>query len=128
MMRFARLGNDCVKTGYKAMDVSQDARKATVYFQDPTNENTRIQETADLVIAADGYSLVRQKYYPERAPPLCWHQFMAWDHAATRISHRTHDGPSRDPANRKNGDYPISPDNEKGETLINWVAEANRYI
>ena len=66
-----RLGGDCLKTGYKAVDVSQDTDKATVYFEDPTNERDRIQETADLVIAADGiHSIVRRKFYPDEGPLL----------------------------------------------------------
>ena len=112
----ARLGDDCVKTGYKAVDVSQDVRNATVYFQDPTNENNRIQETADLVIAADGiHSLVRQKYYPEEGP-LLYAGINLW--RGTTRQPAFHTGRTMVLAGTlqtgKMVIYPISPDNEKG--------------
>ena len=121
----ARLGGNCVKTGYKAVDVSQDAKKATVYFQDPKNENKRVQETADLVIAADGiHSVVRKKYYPDEGP-LLYAGINLW--RGTTWQPSFHTGRTMVLAGTlqtgKMVIYPIAPDNKKGETLINWVAE-----
>ncbi len=120
-----RLGGDCLKTGYKALDVSQDTDKATVYFEDPTNEKNRIQETAELVIAADGiHSVVRRNFYPDEGP-LLYAGINLW--RGTTWQPAFHSGRTMVLAGTLQSGkmviYPISPENEKGETLINWVAE-----
>jgi 2-polyprenyl-6-methoxyphenol hydroxylase-like FAD-dependent oxidoreductase len=67
-----RLGPDRVHTGFTAVGIGQDERRAWCEFIDRPSGRSRDRIEADLVVGCDGvHSVVRRTFYPDEGP-LLW--------------------------------------------------------
>ena len=117
-----RLGPQAVRCGQEAVSVDPDAASVTLLDRD--SGQTRV-ERADAVISADGiHSAVRRQFYPKEGPPR-YSGHVLW--RASTVGKPFLTGASMvmaGHADQKLVTYPISrPHADRGESLINWIAE-----
>ena len=117
-----RLGADKVRTGFEGIKVDADKGELTVLNR---STGAEFVEKADVVISADGiHSALRRQFYPHEGPP----QFSGWMlWRATTIGKPFLSGRTMAMAGHKDHKlvvYPISKAYaDKGEAMINWIAE-----
>lgn len=118
-----RLGSDAVRFDRSLADLELNDGSVTAHFSSRTG-GAAGQETADLLIAADGiHSAVRRKFYPDEGMPK-WNRVTLWRSTA-RLAHFAM-GPSMlwaGHSRQKFVAYPIRHDPETGETLLNWICD-----
>jgi len=118
-----RLGSDAVRFDRSLADLELNDGSVTAHFSSRTG-GAAGQETADLLIAADGiHSAVRRKFYPDEGMPK-WNRVTLWRSTA-RLSNFAM-GPSMlwaGHSRQKFVAYPIRHDPETGETLLNWICD-----
>ena len=124
LMRAAveRLGPEAVRCGHEAVAVDPD--RGSVTLRDRASGQSFV-EHADAVISADGiHSAVRRQFYPDEGPPH-FSGCVLW--RATTVGKPFLTGASMvmaGHADQKLVTYPISrPHADRGESLINWIAE-----
>jgi len=120
-----RLGAARVHTGHHLVRFGQDRDKAWAEFVDRATNTPVGRVEADVLVACDGvHSTIRQLIYPNEGPPN-WNGITMWRAVTVGkpfLSGRTmimagHFG-------KRVVVYPISKRHEeRGEALINWVAE-----
>ena len=117
-----RLGPGAVRCGHEAVAVDPD--RGSVTLRDRSTGQT-VVEHADAVISADGiHSAVRRQFYPDEGPPH-FSGCVLW--RATTVGKPFLTGASMvmaGHADQKLVTYPISRRHaDRGESLINWIAE-----
>src|SRR5262245_52760188 len=122
-----RLGADAVRTGCKVVSFDQPSpRELEIDVIDRRRESA-FREHADVLVGADGiHSTVRRRLYPNEGPPQ-WSGEILW-RATTRQSPFL-SGRSMvmiGSRHRKVVAYPITPTDEDGEAVINWIAVLDR--
>jgi len=118
-----RLGPDAVTTGHAL--TSYESRDGDIAAQFRTSDGQTVDETANLLIGADGlHSTVRSQMYPDQGEPR-WGGAVMWRGTSQGIPIRT--GNSfvlLGKLEHRFICYPISkPDPETGLSTINWIAE-----
>ena len=95
---------------------------ATVFLQ--KGDGTKQEDTADLVIGADGMSSkLREQMHPNQ-PPIHWGGMMLWRGVTKGKPLRTgHSFVCLGERDRRMIIYPITPPDKDGNAVINWVAE-----
>ncbi|MEE3358477.1 MAG: flavin-dependent oxidoreductase [Pseudomonadota bacterium] len=119
-----RLGPDAVRLGVRVTGYSNNDDD-TVTVETVAADGTQAQETASMLIAADGiHSAVRAQMYPDQ-PPIHWGGAIMWRGTSPAAPIRTGAsfvGLGR--ARHRIVFYPISPaDPETGLSEVNWIAE-----
>jgi len=117
-----RLGADAVSAGWEAVEVDPDKGEITLLNRASGERRLR---RADGIISADGiHSALRRQFYPDEGPAR-YSGHVLW--RATTIGKPFLTGRSMvmaGHAHQKLVTYPISrPHAERGESLINWIAE-----
>ena len=118
-----RLGALEILTDHRLADFEQSGEGVTARFQ--RADGTMVEATADVLIACDGiHSTVRRQFYPDEGDPI-WNGNVLW--RATTLAKPYLSGRSMVMAGhqaQKFVCYPISRQaEERGEALINWIAE-----
>ena len=118
-----RLGALEILTDHRLADFEQSGEGGTARFQ--RADGTMVEATADVLIACDGiHSTVRRQFYPDEGDPI-WNGNVLW--RATTLAKPYLSGRSMVMAGhqaQKFVCYPISRQaEERGEALINWIAE-----
>ncbi len=118
-----RLGAADIMTDYRLTGFEQAADRVTARFQ--RADGTLVEVEGDLLIACDGiHSLVRRQFYPDEGGPI-WNGNVLWRGttlAAPYLSGRSMVMSGHQA--QKFVCYPISRQaEERGEVLINWIAE-----
>ena len=121
----ARLGEARVHTGHHIARFGQDRGGAWGEFVDRETGAPRGRVAADLLVGCDGvHSVVRRTFYPDEGPPR-WNGVMMWRGVTAGrpfLSGRTMIMAGH--FARRAVVYPISrAHEERGEALLNWVAE-----
>ena len=118
-----RLGADAVVPDHEAVQVTQEAGRATIHFRRRSNADALPPVTADLVVAADGiHSTIRAQFHPDEGPPK-WGGMTLW--RGTTIAKPYLSGATMvisGNAKTKFVCYPIR-NLEDGRQLINWIAD-----
>lgn len=118
----ARAGEDALVLGHKVTGYRQDAGGVTALIEGPDGP---VEETAEVLIGADGiHSAIRARMHPDQ-PPINWGGALMWRGTtrakpirtgASFVGLGTHE--------HRMVIYPISPpDPETGLAEINWIAE-----
>ena len=121
-----RLGAEYIRPGHRLTSLSQEGDKVGLTFSHrENNDTTSLNETADLVIGADGiHSTVRRHFYPNEGPPV-WNGSILWRGITESEPFLT--GRSMlmaGHAKQKFVCYPVSQEHlDRGRSLTNWVAE-----
>ncbi len=117
-----RVGPDSVQTNRRFTRFSQTADGVTAIFED--DRKNKFSTTADLLIGADGInSVVRYQLYPDQGAPH-FSGLILWRGATLHKPFLT--GRSMFMAGHNEQKvvvYPLTSPNEKGEQLVNWIAE-----
>ncbi|MFC7392058.1 flavin-dependent oxidoreductase [Scopulibacillus cellulosilyticus] len=120
-----RLGEDAIKTGHHLTSFHADENGVTAHFENRKTGRQIGSYRADCMIGADGiHSAVRRSFYPDEGPPkfsgnIMWRGLSKCPSFLTgrsmvMIGH----------LKQKFVAYPLRPQQEnKGEALINWIAE-----
>lgn len=124
-----RMGKDTVMTGMALRSFAHDDT-GVVLRVDDRNEGSEVERDAVALIGADGiHSVVRAQMYPQEGLPR-WGGIHMW-RGVTRMMPFL-DGRSWFIAGSNTDTklvvYPITPPDEKDESLINWVVEVRRGI
>ena len=126
-----RMGDDCIRAGWKCVGVGQDAGGATANFVDTDSGAERPAQCADLVVACDGlHSVVRRQLHPDEGPPLysgvnMWRGTTIWEPILSGASMIR----AGWLAGGKMVIYPIRDNVDgHGRQLVNWVAELETPI
>lgn len=119
----ARLGAADILTDHRLTGFEQTGGGVTARFQ--RADGTMVEAAGDVLIACDGiHSAVRRKFYPNEGDPI-WNGNVLW--RATTLAKPYLSGRSMVMAGhqaQKFVCYPISRQaEERGEALINWIAE-----
>lgn len=119
-----RLGENALMTNYHLASFSQDENQVTANFINKETGEKIHQETADVLIGADGInSVVRQQLYPNEGPPVYSQNIL---YRGTTIMKPFLNGKSMvmiGHMGQKMVVYPIHPEADAdGNVLINWVA------
>lgn len=119
-----RIGKENVLTGHHVSRWEETASGVRVYFTDRDGKDSGSEE-GSLLIACDGiHSTIRAKLYPQEGAPL-WARRILWrgvTKAKPFLSGRSMIMAGYQQV--KFVAYPISrQDSERGEPLINWIAE-----
>lgn len=122
-----RLGEECVIQGARVAQYSQSGEGVTLSVE--YADGTRAEESADVLVAADGIkSTVRRQMHPEAAEPV-YSGITMWRGTTLMEPFKSggtilHIGA---PQISSMIVYPIANDFEgTGKTLVNWVVEATR--
>ena len=120
-----RLGADCLRTAHHLASLDATGDRIRLGFTDGRAGKPVAEETADLVIGADGiHSEVRRHFYPAEGPPI-WNGAILWrgvTESAPFLTGRSMFMAGH--ANQKFVCYPVSRDHiDRGRSLTNWVAE-----
>jgi 2-polyprenyl-6-methoxyphenol hydroxylase-like FAD-dependent oxidoreductase len=120
-----RLGAERVHTGHHLASFGQDGNGAWAEFVDRASGAPRGRAEADLLVGCDGvHSVVRRHFYPDEGPPR-WNGITMW--RAVTAGRPFLSGRTMIMAGhfaRRIVVYPISrAHEERGEALLNWVAE-----
>jgi 2-polyprenyl-6-methoxyphenol hydroxylase-like FAD-dependent oxidoreductase len=115
------LGPEAVLTDRRVVAAASDPAGANVTWSDGRHE---VQESADVVVAADGIkSAVRAQRYPTEGPPQ-WNGSVLWRGISRIPGFLT--GRSMIMAGHREQKfvaYPIKPARADGTQLVNWIAE-----
>jgi 2-polyprenyl-6-methoxyphenol hydroxylase-like FAD-dependent oxidoreductase len=122
----ARLGANCIFTGWKCTGVDQDASGAIAHFQDIATSEVLPSQRADIVVACDGlHSVIRKALHPHEGAPLysgvnMWRGVSIWPPILSGASMIR----AGWLASGKMVIYPIRDNVDgHGNQLVNWVAE-----
>lgn len=120
-----RLGADAVATAHQLVSFTPgDAHTRPTITLEQRITGETVHDSADLVIGADGiHSTVRSAFYPDEGPPN-WSGNLLW--RSTTLTTPFLTGRSMFMAGHlphKFVAYPITPPNENGCQVINWIAE-----
>ena len=121
----AAIGADNIRTGHKIASFEQKDGKVVARFIDRESGAPLGEETADVLIAADGiHSTVRAHFYPDEGPPK-WNGVQMWRGVTEGKPFLTGRSQIWSGWNRqKFVAYPISRKLEnEGRALINWIAD-----
>jgi 5-methylphenazine-1-carboxylate 1-monooxygenase len=118
-----RLGEKSLITNHHLASFSQNEKSVTALFIDKENCQKIHEETADILIGADGInSVVRAQLFPDEGPPIFSQNIL---YRGTTIMKPFLNGKSMvmiGHMGQKMVVYPIDPTfDAKGNTLINWV-------
>ena len=121
-----RVGEQCIHTGHRLLDFTQDDRGVTARFSIRGSASDTATARGDFLIAADGiHSTVRHALYPAEGPPA-WNGVMLWRGAVRHAPFLT--GRSMIIAGGMNAKlvlYPIAGDaSDDGSVLLNWAVTA----
>lgn len=121
----ARLGSSSIRTGHRFACFEQDDDGVTAHFVDPATGAPVGRDRGDALIGADGiHSSVREMLYPDEGPPK-FSGITMWRGVTEREPFL--DGRTMIIAGNwhiRVVVYPISREaEERGSSLINWVAE-----
>ncbi|MCA8927649.1 MAG: flavin-dependent oxidoreductase [Alphaproteobacteria bacterium] len=119
----ARLGADAILTDHRLTGFDQSGDTVTARFA--RADGATVTAEGDLLVACDGiHSTVRRHFYPDEGAPI-WNGNVLW--RATTLAQPYLTGRSMVMAGhqaQKFVCYPISRQaEERGEALINWIAE-----
>lgn len=120
----ARLGKDCVATGWHLEGWRESGGGIAGRFIDKRSGADRGEVTGDLLVGADGiHSSLRRKLYPDEGPPI-WNGAILWRGTARAKPYLT--GRSMIMAGhefQKFVCYPIAQPGANGIQTINFIAE-----
>jgi 5-methylphenazine-1-carboxylate 1-monooxygenase len=119
----AQLGPEAISINHHLNHFEQTENKVTAHFIDRETGQIIHQESADILIGADGInSVVRQQLYPQEGPPVYSENVL---YRGTTTMKPFLNGQSMamiGSLRQKMVVYPISKTDENGHCLINWVA------
>lgn len=113
----ARLGPEAIETAARGQRFRTEGEKAVL-------ETTTGERRADILVAADGlHSAARAQMHPDEGPPI-WAGAILWRGTARArpFADRNLMAMIGD-YDQKFVTYPISPPDDRGEVLVNWIAE-----
>ena len=119
-----RLGPERLHTGHRIVGFEQDADSVVATFEDRTAAGGTQRVESDLLIGADGiHSAVRRQLHPDQGLPhpsglVLWRGAVR---APAYLDGRTMFMAGDD--DQKAVVYPVTPPDEDGTALVNWVAE-----
>ncbi|SDJ62590.1 flavin-dependent oxidoreductase [Salimicrobium halophilum] len=120
-----RLGEDAVHTGHHLTSFQTSDDKVTAHFENKKTGEHVGTYSADTMIAADGiHSAIRKFYYPDEGDPKFSGRIL-WRGITESTPFMT--GKSMIMAGHQDQKfvaYPVCPEaDEKGRSLVNWIAE-----
>jgi 5-methylphenazine-1-carboxylate 1-monooxygenase len=119
----AQMGPDTISKNHHLSHFEQSDGQVKAYFIDRETGEKIHQESADILIGADGInSVVRQQLYPQEGPPVYSENVL---YRGTTTMKPFLNGQSMamiGSLRQKMVVYPISKTDENGHCLINWVA------
>ena len=119
----SRLGPERLHTGHRLVDFTQSPSRVTARFND-RSEDRLVDIESEILVGADGiHSAVRQQLHPDQGLPhpsglVLWRGAVR---APAFLDGRTMFMAGDD--DQKAVVYPVSPPDDDGMALINWVAE-----
>ena len=117
-----RLGPDCVECDARLLRYENQPDGVVAHFQRANGET--FSSHAEILIGADGiHSKVRQQMYPDQGP-VNWNGAIMWRGVSRAAPPRTKNSFCMvGGISQRFICYPVEPLDDKGETLLNWIAE-----
>lgn len=117
-----RLGDNCVVSDARFTRFENHADHVTAHFT--TSAGDTFTKNADLLIGADGiHSSVRKQMYPNQGD-VHWNGAIMWRGVSRAAPPRTKNSfVMVGGISQRFICYPVEPIDEKGETMLNWIAE-----
>lgn len=112
-----RLGHEVIQTGLKGVAFRTEGDEAVL-------ETVAGERRGNVLIAADGlHSAIRRQMFPDEGKPI-WAGAILWRGATRTKNFSDHNRMAMiGDYQQKFVTYPISPPDENGDVLINWIAE-----